>query len=189
MPPACAAAHPRPGRPMAQMRISEVLRRLRCSGRAMANRAAPPGAVVLIEMSNHRKDPGDHGHRAPLTPQISRPPARPFRHPASGPAPPPPMRHRARPLKLQGNGVGASIHVSISSGVVRTTGIALGDSANKRVGLGRQKANRSLVVSPSFTFRTDVQPRTHIPAKKRAGDRRQARTNWRLAAVRQCLVF
>ena len=59
----------------------------------------------------------------------------------------------------------AVIQVSISSGSVRTTGIALGWMApTSAFGSVVRKANRSASTSPSFTLRTDFHPPTQIPA-------------------------
>jgi hypothetical protein len=64
---------------------------------------------------------------------------------------------------------GAVIQRSTSSWVVRMTGMALGwIGATIAFGSLVKKANRSLVVSPSFTLRTDVH-RVQIPAKKASG--------------------
>ena len=64
---------------------------------------------------------------------------------------------------------GAVIQASISAGVRRITGIALGWIApTSAFGLIVRNAKMSFVVSPSFTFRTDVH-RVHIPAKHASG--------------------
>src|SRR6202041_268249 len=64
---------------------------------------------------------------------------------------------------------GAVIQVSSSSGVVRTTGIAFGwMRATSAFGSVVRNAKRSLVVSPSLTFRTEVQ-RVQMPAKQARG--------------------
>ena len=64
---------------------------------------------------------------------------------------------------------GAVSQRSISARVVRMTGIALGwIGATTAFGSVVRKAKRSLVVSPSLTFLTDVQ-RVQIPAKKASG--------------------
>src|SRR5205814_3830965 len=58
---------------------------------------------------------------------------------------------------------------STSSGVVRITGIAFGWMApTSTLGSVVRNAKMSLVVSPSFTFRTDVQL-VHMPAKQASG--------------------
>ena len=64
---------------------------------------------------------------------------------------------------------GAVIQVSTSSGVVRITGIAFGWMApTSAFGSVVRNAKRSLVVSPSLTFRTDVQL-VQMPAKQASG--------------------
>src|ERR1700730_10812119 len=64
---------------------------------------------------------------------------------------------------------GAVIQVSTSSGVVRITGIAFGWMApTSAFGSVVRDANMSLVVSPSLTFRTDVQF-VQMPAKQARG--------------------
>src|SRR6202022_1918792 len=64
---------------------------------------------------------------------------------------------------------GAVIQVSTSSGVVRITGIALGWMApTSAFGSVVRNAKMSLVVSPSLTFRTDVQL-VQMPAKQATG--------------------
>jgi hypothetical protein len=61
------------------------------------------------------------------------------------------------------------IQVSTSSGVVRITGIALGWIApTSAFGSVVRNAKMSFVVSPSLTFRTDVQL-AHMPAKASRG--------------------
>src|SRR5258705_11244250 len=64
---------------------------------------------------------------------------------------------------------GAVIQVSTSAGVVRITGIAFGWMApTSAFGSVVRNAKMSLVVSPSFTFRTDVQL-VQMPAKQARG--------------------
>src|SRR5207302_4767373 len=64
---------------------------------------------------------------------------------------------------------GAVIQVSTSSGVVRITGIAFGWTApTSAFGSVVRNANTSLVVSPSLTFRTEVQL-VQMPAKQARG--------------------
>src|SRR3954470_19770507 len=63
----------------------------------------------------------------------------------------------------------AVIQAPTSSGVVRITGIAFGWMApTSAFGSVVRKAKRSFVVSPSRTFRTDVQF-VHVPAKHTSG--------------------
>jgi len=65
--------------------------------------------------------------------------------------------------------IGAVSHSSISSGLVRMTGIAFGwIGATMSLGSVVKKAKRSLVVSPSLIFRIDVHV-VHMPAKKASG--------------------
>ena len=69
---------------------------------------------------------------------------------------------------LSASCAGAVIQVSTSSGV-RITGIALGWMApTSAFGSVVRKAKRSLVVSPSYTFLTDVQL-VQMPAKQPSG--------------------
>src|SRR6185437_4015572 len=64
---------------------------------------------------------------------------------------------------------GAVIQVSTSSGVVKITGIAFGWMApTSTLGSVVRNAKRSLVVSPSLTFRTDIQL-VQMPAKQARG--------------------
>jgi hypothetical protein len=68
-------------------------------------------------------------------------------------------------LRVRASFVDAVIQRSTSSGVVRMTGMALAwIGATTAFASVVKKANRSLVVSPSLTFRTDVQ-RVQTPAK------------------------
>src|SRR5208337_264882 len=70
---------------------------------------------------------------------------------------------------LSAASAGAFIQTSISSRVVRTTGIAFGWIAPTSLfGSVVRNAKISFVVSPSFTFRTEVQ-RVQMPAKKANG--------------------
>src|ERR1700720_4210597 len=70
---------------------------------------------------------------------------------------------------LSASSAGAFIQTSISSCAVRTTGIAFGWIAPTSLfGLVVRNAKMSFVVSPSFTFRTEVQ-RAQMPAKKANG--------------------
>src|SRR5450755_1785612 len=70
---------------------------------------------------------------------------------------------------LRASSGGAVIHVSTSSGVVRITGIAFGWTApTSAFGSVVRNAKMSLVVSPSLTFRTDVQL-VQMPAKNASG--------------------
>ena len=84
---------------------------------------------------------------------------------------------RKRTLQFQSVGARcALIQISISSGVVSMTGIALGwIGATSAFGSVVRNAKRSFVVSPSLTLRTDVQ-RVQTPAKTRAVSPRRART-------------
>src|SRR3984885_3166170 len=71
--------------------------------------------------------------------------------------------------RLLASSTGAVIQVSTSSGVVRMTGIAFGWIApTSAFGSVVKNANMSFVVSPSFTFRTDVQL-VQMPAKQARG--------------------
>ena len=70
---------------------------------------------------------------------------------------------------LSAASAGAFIQTWISSRVVRTTGIAFEcDRPTSLFGSVVRNANISFVVSPSFTFRTEVQ-RVQMPAKKANG--------------------
>src|SRR4029077_2621886 len=70
---------------------------------------------------------------------------------------------------LSASSADAFIQMSISSRAVRTTGIAFGWIAPTSLfGTVVRNAKMSLVVSPSFTFRTEVQ-RVQMPAKKANG--------------------
>jgi hypothetical protein len=70
---------------------------------------------------------------------------------------------------LRASPAGAFIQTSMSSGVVRTTGIAFGWIAPTSLfGSVVRKAKMSFVVSPSLTFRTDAQ-RVQMPAKNAKG--------------------
>jgi hypothetical protein len=70
---------------------------------------------------------------------------------------------------LSASSAGAFIQTSISSRAVRTTGIAFGWIAPTSLfGSVVRNAKMSFVVSPSFSFRTEVQ-RVQIPAKKASG--------------------
>jgi hypothetical protein len=70
---------------------------------------------------------------------------------------------------LTASAIGAVIQRSIASGVLRMTGIAFGwNVATSSFGSVVKKAKMSLVVSPSFTFRTDVH-RVQMPAKQANG--------------------
>src|SRR6202047_167972 len=70
---------------------------------------------------------------------------------------------------LSASSAGAFIQASISSRAVRTTGIAFGwIAATSLFGSVVRNAKTSFVVSPSFTFRTEVQ-RVQMPAKKANG--------------------
>src|SRR5580693_1036715 len=70
---------------------------------------------------------------------------------------------------LSASAAGAFIQTSISSRAVRTTGIAFGwIAATSLFGSVVRNAKISFVVSPSFTFRTEVQ-RVQMPAKKANG--------------------
>src|SRR3984893_17205945 len=70
---------------------------------------------------------------------------------------------------LSASSAGAFIQASISSRAVRTTGIAFGwIAATSLIGSVVRNAKMSFVVSPSFTFRTEVQ-RVQMPAKKANG--------------------
>src|ERR1700730_13275598 len=70
---------------------------------------------------------------------------------------------------LSASSAGALIQTSISSRAVRTTGIACGwIAATSLFGSVVRNAKMSFVVSPSFTFRTEVQ-RVQMPAKKANG--------------------
>src|ERR1700736_3663726 len=70
---------------------------------------------------------------------------------------------------LSASSAGAFIQTSISSRAVRTTGIAFGWIARTSLfGSVVRNAKMSFVVSPSFTFRTEVQ-RVQMPAKKANG--------------------
>src|ERR1700694_2296946 len=70
---------------------------------------------------------------------------------------------------LSASAAGAFIQTSISSRAVRTTGIACGwIAAISLFGSVVRNAKMSFVVSPSFTFRTEVQ-RVQMPAKKANG--------------------
>ena len=79
---------------------------------------------------------------------------------------------------------GAFIQVSTSSGVVRITGIAFGWMAPiSAFGSVVRNAKMSLVVSPSLTFRTDVQL-DQMPAKQARDGSHRARTRCR--RLRSC---
>jgi len=83
---------------------------------------------------------------------------------------------RQRPLQLQDSSGGAVIQASTSFGVVKITGIAFGCMApTSAFGSVVRNAKMSLVVSPSLTFRTDVQL-VQMPAKQARGGSRRART-------------
>src|SRR6202790_907293 len=70
---------------------------------------------------------------------------------------------------LSASSAGAFIQTSIFSRAVRTTGIAFGWIAPTSLfGSVVRNAKMSFVVSPSFTFRTEVQ-RVQMPAKKANG--------------------
>src|SRR5580693_835837 len=70
---------------------------------------------------------------------------------------------------LSASSAGAFIQTSISSRAVRTTGIAFGwITPTSLFGSVVRNAKMSFVVSPSFTFRTEVQ-RVQMPAKKANG--------------------
>ena len=70
---------------------------------------------------------------------------------------------------LSASSAGAVIYVSISSGVMRMTGMALGCTGpTTSLGAVVRNPERSLVVSPSLTFLTDVQF-VQSPAKTARG--------------------
>src|ERR1700732_4455493 len=69
---------------------------------------------------------------------------------------------------LSASSAGAFIQTSISSRAVRTTGIFGWIAATSLFGSVVRNAKMSFVVSPSFTFRTEVQ-RVQMPAKKANG--------------------
>ena len=83
---------------------------------------------------------------------------------------------------------GAIIQVSTSCGVVRITGIAFGWMApTSAFASVVRKAKMSLVVSPSFTFRTDVQlvqmVRDHVHLRCLCLDEHSAVRDFALALV------
>jgi hypothetical protein len=72
-------------------------------------------------------------------------------------------------MRFGASSAGAVIQMSTSSGVVRMTGIAFGWTApTSAFGSVVRNAKMSLVVSPSLTFRTDVQL-VQMPAKQASG--------------------
>jgi hypothetical protein len=83
-----------------------------------------------------------------------------------------------RPLRLRVSSDDAIIQVSTSAGVVIITGIALGWIApTYEFGYVVRNVKRSLVVSPSFTFRTGVQL-VQMSAMQARGGSRQLLTRY-----------
>src|SRR4030088_3055082 len=89
---------------------------------------------------------------------------------------------------LSASSAGACIQTSISSRAVRTTGIAFGwIAATSLFGSVVRNAKMSFVVSPSFTFRTEVQ-RVQMPAKNANGrvSSKANQTVWQHYAGSRC---